>query len=457
MDNSSKVELFERMPLMRAITKLTVPTIISCLVMIIYNLADTYFVGMLNDPVQNSAVTLAAPVLLAFNAINNLFGTGGASMMSRAMGRKDFDTVSRSSAFSFYGAIFSGLLLAIGCTVFMNPLLNLLGSDPNTIDATRDYLIWTTSFGAVPSILNVVMANLVRSEGNSMHAGIGTITGCVLNIILDPIFIMPWGLNMGSAGAGLATMISNTVSCVYFFVLIYVRRKSTWVCIKPRMFSLNPYIVKGVFGVGFPASIQNLLNVTGMTVLNNFTSVYGPDAIAAMGISQKINMIPMYIALGLAQGIMPLISYNYASGNHKRMKDGFKTTAVMTTLFLSITVILCCVFSRDILRAFIDNDAVVAYGTRFLRGLCLATPFLAMDFLVVGVFQAIGKGGHSLVFAILRKVVLEIPGLVILNMLFPLYGLTYAQAVAEVILSVLAVIIITRMFKKMNNHVPIPE
>lgn len=457
MDNSSKVELFERMPLMRAITKLTVPTIISCLVMIIYNLADTYFVGMLNDPIQNSAVTLAAPVLLAFNAINNLFGTGGASMMSRAMGRKDFDTVSRSSAFSFYGAIFSGLLLAIGCTVFMNPLLNLLGSDPNTIDATRDYLIWTTSFGAVPSILNVVMANLVRSEGNSMHAGIGTITGCVLNIILDPIFIMPWGLNMGSAGAGLATMISNTVSCVYFFVLIYVRRKSTWVCIKPGMFSLNPYIVKGVFGVGFPASIQNLLNVTGMTVLNNFTSVYGPDAIAAMGISQKINMIPMYIALGLAQGIMPLISYNYASGNHKRMKDGFKTTAVMTTLFLSITVILCCVFSRGILRAFIDNDAVVAYGTRFLRGLCLATPFLAMDFLVVGVFQAIGKGGHSLVFAILRKVVLEIPGLVILNMLFPLYGLTYAQAVAEVILSVLAVIIITRMFKKMNNHAPIPE
>ncbi len=457
MDNNSKVELFERMPLMRAITKLTVPTIISCLVMIIYNLADTYFVGMLNDPIQNSAVTLAAPVLLAFNAINNLFGTGGASMMSRAMGRKDFDTVSRSSAFSFYGAIFSGLLLAIGCTVFMNPLLNLLGSDSSTIEATRDYLIWTTSFGAIPSILNVVMANLVRSEGSSMHAGIGTITGCVLNIILDPIFIMPWGLNMGSAGAGLATMISNTVSCIYFLILIYVRRKSTWVCIKPGMFSLNPYIVKGVFGVGFPASIQNLLNVTGMTVLNNFTSVYGPDAIAAMGISQKINMIPMYIALGLAQGIMPLISYNYASGNHKRMKDGFKTTAVMTTMFLSITVVLCCIFSGNILRAFIDNDAVVAYGTRFLRGLCLATPFLAMDFLVVGVFQAIGKGGHSLVFAILRKVVLEIPGLVILNMLFPLYGLTYAQAVAEVILSVLAVIIITRMFKKMNNHVLIPE
>lgn len=162
-------------------------------------------------------------------------------------------------------------------------------------------------------ILNVVMAYLVRSEGASLHASIGTMSGCLLNILLDPIFILPWGLNMGVAGAGLATFLSNCAACLYFFVLLFIKRRNTYVCVRPSMFRMNKAIIVGVCGVGIPAAIQNLLNVTGMTVLNNFTSSYGSDAVAAMGIAQKINMVPLYIALGLSQGIMPLISYNYAS------------------------------------------------------------------------------------------------------------------------------------------------
>ena len=196
MQDNNKVELFEKVPVPKAVAQLAVPTILSSLVMVLYNLADTYFVGMVNDPIQNAAVTLAAPVLLAFNAVNNLFGVGSSSMMSRALGKKDYDTVYRSSAFGFYCSLFGGVIFSLLCIIGKQPLLNLLGADAETAAATGAYLKWTVNYGAVPAILNVVLAYLVRSEGASLHASIGTMSGCLLNIVLDPVFILPWGLNM---------------------------------------------------------------------------------------------------------------------------------------------------------------------------------------------------------------------------------------------------------------------
>ena len=209
MKELSKTELFETAPIPKAVVKLCIPTVLSSLVMVLYNLADTYFVGMLNNPVQNAAVTLGAPLLLAFNAVNNLFGVGASSLMSRSLGVKDYDTVRRSSAFGFYCAAFCGLLFSLLVTVFKTPLLLLLGADSITSEATAQYIFWTVSLGAAPSILNVVFAYMVRAEGSALHASIGTMSGCFLNMILDPIFIMPWGLNMGASGAGCATFISN--------------------------------------------------------------------------------------------------------------------------------------------------------------------------------------------------------------------------------------------------------
>ncbi len=447
MNDTSKVQLFENTPIPNAVMNLAVPTVISSLVMILYNLADTYFVGMLNNPIQNAAVTLAAPVLLAFNAVNNLFGVGGSSMMSRALGRKDYETVYKSSAFSFYCALFCGVLFAFLCTVLKTPLLALLGTSPENFSETNDYMFWTVTCGATPAILNVVMAALVRSEGSSLHASIGTMSGCLLNIILDPFFILPWGLNMGSAGAGCATFISNCMACVYFFVLLYVKRKRTYVCIKPSYFSLNKEIISGVCGVGIPASIQNLLNVTGMTVLNNFTASYSSDAVAAMGIAQKINMIPMNIAMGLSQGIMPLIGYNFAAKNYERMKKTLIFAAKLSLSFLTISSVCYYIGAGGLISLFMKNDIIIGYGSRFLRGMCFATPFLATDFLAVGVFQACGMGKKSLIFALMRKIVLEIPALYILNRLFPLYGLAYAQLAAEFILAAAALIVLFRLFQ----------
>ena len=449
MQDTNKITLFENTPIPQAVAKLAIPTIISSLVMVIYNLADTYFVGMINDPVQNAAVTLAAPVLLAFNAVNNLFGIGTSSMMSRSLGRGDHEMVRTSSAFGFYGAVFSGLLFALLCTVFKTPLMYLLGADAVTWQATASYMLWTVSCGAMPAILNVVQAQMVRAEGASLHASIGTMSGCILNIILDPIFILPWGLGMGAAGAGLATFISNCVACCYFFLLARIKKDNTFVCLDIRKLkNLSKEVVFGILGVGIPASIQNLLNVTGSTILNNFTAVYGAAAVAAMGVSHKVNMLPMQICLGFSQGIMPLVSYNYASGNRKRMKE-----AILFALGIILPVMTAVTAgywfcAPNMIRMFMDNPEIIAYGSRFLRGMCLGLVFLSTDFMAVGVFASLGMGKYSLIFAILRKVVLEIPLLFLLNFLLPLYGLAYAQCITEVILAAAATLMLIRIFRQ---------
>ena len=217
MVDEKKILLFEEKPIPSAVMELAIPTVLSSLVMVIYNLADTYFVGMINDSIQNAAVTLAAPVLLAFNAVNNLFGVGSSSMMSRALGKKDYDTAYRSSAFGFYFALIFGVIFSIGYTIFKEPFLAILGTEQETIMATSEYLKWTVSFGAVPAILNVVMAYLVRSEGSTLHASIGTMSGCLLNIVLDPVFILPVGAEYGSSRSRVRYIYLKLCSMHLFF------------------------------------------------------------------------------------------------------------------------------------------------------------------------------------------------------------------------------------------------
>lgn len=449
---NEKAELFEKTPIPKAVLKMSVPTVISSLVMVLYNLADTFFVGFLNDPVQNAAVTLAAPVLLAFNAVNNLFGVGSSSMMSRALGEKDYGTAKRSSATGFYCALVAALTFSVGFTALKGPALTLLGADDITREATSSYLMWTVSFGAVPSILNVVMAYMVRSEGASLHASIGTMSGCILNIILDPFFIMPWGLDMGAAGAGLATFISNCFAISYFLVLTFIKRKSTFVCLNPKRVTKRKKVILGICAVGIPASIQNLLNVTGMTILNNFAAGFGADPVAAMGISYKINMIPLQIALGISQGIMPLIGYNYSAKNYTRMKGFLTYTTKIVLVLMSLTSVLYFVFSGKLAALFIDTPAVIDYSEKFLRGMCICLPFICMDFIAVGVFQACGMGKKALVFAVLRKIVFEIPAIFILNHFFPLYGLAWAQTSSEIVLSFIALTVLIKMFRRLEKE-----
>ena len=435
---TDKIDLFENYPIPKAVMQLSIPVVVSCLIMVLYSLADTFFVGLINDPIETSAVALVAPVVLAFNAVVNLAGVGTASLISRALGIKDYETVKRTSAFGFYFALIAGAVFSLVCAAGSSPLLTILGATAENRDATYEYLFWTVICGAVPSIVSLVTANIIRAEGMSIHASIGTISGCILNIILDPIFILPSGLNMGAAGAGCATFLSNCVACIYFVIVFIVKRKEMIISINPKYFKPSTYIVKEVCGVGIPAAIQNILNVTGMTVLNNFMSAYGTEAVAAIGIAHKLAMVMIYISLGFGQGIMPLVGYNYSSGNRKRMIDSIVFAVKLIAGVIIIMTACVCIFSENIVSMFMKDELVIKYGGAFLAAQALSQPFLALDFLGVGVFQACGMGKKSLIFAILRKIVLEIPALFILNKIFPMYGLAYAALVAEVILAIVS-------------------
>lgn len=444
-----KTELFESMPIPKAVAQMCVPMVITSLVTVVYNMADTYFVGLLGDPVQSAAVTLAYPVVLAFYAMNNLFGVGSSSLMSRALGQQDLERARNAAAFGFWGAVFSGLLYSLVCTVFQGPLLGLLGADDTTRTATMEYMFWVVTCGAMPTILNVVQGQLVRSEGSAVHASIGTMSGCILNIILDPIFILPWGLGMGAAGAGLATFLSNCVACLYFIVLAWTKKGRTVVSMDiRRLRHMPPSVMKNVLAVGVPAAIQNLLNVVGSTILNNFTAAYGAVAVAAMGVSTRLIQISQQISMGVAQGIMPLISYNYASGNIRRMKGVVNFGMTVDVAAMAVMAAAYWVFAGPLVQLFMDNAEVVAYGTVFLRGACLAIPFLAVDFSCVFAFQAIGMGGTTLILALCRKVALEIPLLFVMNLLVPLYGLPYAQPITEVVLAAVGFVVLRRAMNR---------
>lgn len=434
----SREELFEKAPVWTAIFSLTIPMIISSLVAMIYNLSDTFFVGVLNDSVQNAAITLTAPAMTLFYGITNLFGIGASSLMSRSMGQKDMETVKRASATGLYLGLIGAMLLSAVTIIFNAPTLRVLGTDAITYHATRDYLFWTVCLGSVPGIMSIMFSYLLRAEGRSLQASIGQMSGCILNIILDPFFILPFGLNLGAAGAGLATFIANCVACTYFLILILKEGDKTYVCLDPHYITLKRNVLSNIFIVGIPGVFQNILNVLSMTILNNIVAEYGADVVASVGIANKINQLPIQIVFGFTQGVMPLIGYNFAAKNFRRMKESIKKTYMVTLSALFCILILFNVAGQPIIRIFMDNDEIVRTGAWFLSGFGISLPFMCVDFMVVGISQAFGMGKPALVFSFLRKVFLEIPFILLLNTVAGVMGIAYAQCATEIIMAVVA-------------------
>ncbi|MCQ2519829.1 MAG: MATE family efflux transporter, partial [Lachnospiraceae bacterium] len=383
-----------------------------------------------------------------FYAITNLFGIGASSLMSRAMGAKEPETVKKASATGLYFALLGAILIAAGSLLFRTPLLNLLGTDEVTFAATKDYMFWTVSLGSIPCIMSIMFSYLLRAEGHSLSAGIGQISGCVLNIILDPFFILPFGLNLGAAGAGLATFIANCVTFSYFVIFMIREKEKTQICLKPSYISFERPVFGSIIVVGVPGVFQNILNVISMTILNNIVAGYGPDVVAAVGISSKINQLPIQIVFGFTQGVMPLIGYNYAGKNFPRMKETIKKTYALTLSVLIAVLALFSLAGQPLVRVFMDNDVIVTTGARFLQGFGLSLPFMCIDFMVVGISQSFGKGKHALVFSFLRKLALEIPLILFLNHMAGVAGIAYAQCLAEFTMAIIAISVQAGLLKE---------
>ena len=380
-----KASLFSDVPVSKAVLILAVPTVISQLITVVYNMADTFFIGQLNDPLQVAAATLAMPCFMFLTAFANLFGLGGSSLISRCLGMDDREKAAHTAAFCIWTGIAAAFLYGIGILLFEPVLFPLLGAKEETWGYLRQYVFWTIGVGAIPTVMNAEFAHLIRSEGYSKTAGFGVALGGILNIALDPVFI--FGLQMEIAGAAIATMLSNTA-------------------------------------------------------LNHIVAGYSNTAVAGMGIAKKIDLLAYAISQGMTQGTLPLIGYNFSSGNVKRMKQSIKT-AFLYSLIVAVCGTIVLYFSAaPIARGFISDAETVHYGQTFLKIICLACPTTAINFMVITVFQAIGKKVQPLFLSLLRKGSLDILFMLLLNNVMGISGIAWATPFADWVAFVISLVLI---------------
>lgn len=433
-----KTELFERMPVRLAVRKQIIPAIISQMVTLIYNLADTYFVGLLNSPAQTAAVTIAAPIFLMLTAISNLFGVGGASTFARALGRKEKETAARISSISFWFGLWSAILFSVIVFVFMRPILTICGAKEDTFELVRGYVMWTVILGGPGTVLNILLANLVRAEGNAAAASAGVSAGSILNVFLDPLFVLPQFLGMGVVGAGLATAISNLAGTVFF--LFYLNKKSTAiVSLLPRHLKYARALLGRILAIGFPSAMQFALTVVGVAAMTKFVSAYDTAAIAGFGITKKIDQLPLFFSIGVANGLLPLLAYNHAAGNRERQRRAFRYGCAIAVCFSVLCLIAFELFAPYVAALFIRDAKTIRYAASFLRRMVIAMPMVAVNYPMIIQFQAMGKVRESLICSILRKGVIDIPLLFLLDRLAPLYGLMWVQPIVDMISLIAAV------------------
>ncbi|HWR24315.1 MAG TPA: MATE family efflux transporter [Feifaniaceae bacterium] len=439
--------IFESAPIHKAIATLAIPAIISQLVTMIYNLADTWYVGQLGDTRQMAAVTVAYPLFHGLTAIANMFGIGGGSLISGALGQKDYTQVKKISSFCFWSSI--GLTAVAAMVVLFggSPLLTLLGAGADTLPYVRDYILWTFIIGGIPTVLNMCLAHLVRATGASKQAGIGMAMGGILNIILDPLFIFSWGFGFGVKGAAIATCISNFIATCYFMVFIWRRRKENVISIHPKNYLCGKSTVGRVFFIGAPSALLVFLTVISNGVLNSLMSAYTSTAMAALGAVKKIDMVPTAVVQGLATGILPLLAYNYGSGNRKRMKATLKYSLVICVAFTSVCLVILEVFAPSLVRFFINVPETVGLGASFMRLHCIAMPFISLTLVLMAFFQATGQGGKALVLSLIRKGIIDVPLMFLMNALIPMVGLMTVQPMLDFLSAVIAVLMYLHFMK----------
>ncbi len=430
MAGYTEKELFETVSVPRAVATLAIPTIISQVVTMIYNLADTFFIGQMGAPCMVAAVSLVSPWFNLLTALGNLFGLGGSSLISRMLGEKHGERVKYVSAFSIWGGAAVTLCFSLITLGAETQILNFLGASPDTIAYAGSYIFWVVVVGGVPTVISLSLGHLLRSEGHARPASTGMMFGGILNVILDPILI--FGFHMGVAGAAIATAFSNAMS-VIFFVVQYIRLKGrTEVSLNPRYFTFR--YVGQIFSVGLASAFATTLGNVSNMVIFRLAAGYGDIPVAAYGVVKKIDQLPLNVSMGLCQGFMPLVGYNFASKNYDRMRKisvfSWKAAVVMSVCFVACFV----VFAPEIMVLFVREARTSELGAGFLRIACLAVPFTSVNFLISYTLQAMGKGVQSAALTFCRQGLVNIPLLILMNWIFGLYGMIWTQLATELVM-----------------------
>ncbi len=439
-----RTELFENAPVKSAVLKQIIPSIAGQMIALIYNLADTYFVGMLNDPKETAAVTVVMPVFVMLTAISNLFGVGGASLVAQSLGKKDNDRAKRISSVAFYCGICSSVLFSLIVGLLLTPILKLCGADSSTFDIAVGYAKWVVIIGGPATIMNMLLANIVRAEGNATVASVGVAFGGVMNIILDPFFVLPKFFGYGAVGAGIATAASNLLAALFFVCYIIIKRNSSVVSINPSYIKNSVYDIPKILSIGFPSAIQFTLTVVAAAVITKFVSPYGPEAVAAFGIVKKLDQLPLYFSIGVANGLLPLLAYNYSAGKLKRERDSFIFGTAISLSFSLLCLVIYEIFAPTLAGLFIDEEQTREYAAVFLRIMVTAMPMMSVCYPMIIRMQSTGRVKEALICSVIRKGVLDIPLLFALDSLIGLYGCVMVQPIVDAVSLVVAICFVKR-------------
>lgn len=443
MENNKSLEIFENAPVRNAVFQNALPAMAAMLMVLIYNLADTFFIGQTHDDLQVAAVSLATPVFLLFMAVGTIFGIGGTSVISRAMGEGRKDYAKKVSSFCMWSCVGVGVIMSALFLLFMNQILAFVGASEDTWEYAKTYLTIVSLSGPFVLIANCY-SNVIRAEGQSGNAMMGQLIGNLLNVILDPIMILVFGWNI--AGAAIATVIGNVVGAGYYF-LYFLRGKSA-LSISLKDFSVKDRVASGVLIIGVPAALGSLLMSVSSIIMNSQMAAYGDMALAGVGVAMKVTMMTGMVCIGLGQGIQPLLGYCVGAKKWDRYKKVLRFSLVFALALSTVLTVICYLFINQIVSIFLTDAAAFDYGVSF-SCILLCTSFLfGVFYVLTNALQARGAAMESLVVNISRQGLIYIPAMFCLGAFFRETGLIWAQPVADVLSLILAIILYARKSKK---------
>ena len=406
------MELFENAPVWKAYFTISLPVVFSMVVTLVYNMVDTFFVAGTQNASLVAGVSQCTPLFMLMLALGDIFGLGGSSLISRLFGQKDDETARNVSGFCFYAAIVCGLIVTVLMFAFQGPVLRVLGATSDTLKYASQYYFWI-ALGAPLIILSLTPSNIIRTEGLAMQSMIASVAGSILNIVLD--------------------VLSDVL------LVCYILRKSRHLTVSIRHARVARKFVTSVFVIGIPASLTNLMQSYNIMVLNRHLISYGPKAVAAMGITMKVNMIIMMILVGFAFGAQPLIGYAYGAGNRSRLRAVIRFDLLVEVGFSAVASVVVIVLAPQLIGMFMNDASVVSYGTGMLRWFTLTTPFCGIVLVLTTCFIAMGKAVPSFVLSISRQGVIFTVVILITAACFGYDGIICAQPVADFLTAVVGI------------------
>lgn len=436
-DKAGRSALFETTPVPRAFMTLALPVVLSKIVSLVYNMADTFFIARTGDADLVAGVSICAPVFLLMVYLGDLFGLGGSSVMSRLFGQHKDEEGKRVSGFTFYGAIVTGILVAAFMLALRTPILHMLGARDGVLRYASQYYTWI-ALGAPFIILTLIPANQLRTEGLADIAMIGSVVGSLVNIILDPLFIFTLG--MGAGGAAIATVLGNVATDLVFMVCIH--KKSRKLTIDPRLAKVDLATVGAVLAIGLPSSINNLMNSFGTGLLNRNLVGYGADKVAAMGIASKVNMLVAMVMIAFAFGAQALIGYNYGAKNKARLREILKFDLLVQMVIAFVGGAVLMAFAPWMIRLFMDDVVIVEVGALMLRRMLIGLPFVGVFLVCSTLFMSAGKSLPTLLLSLSRQGIVFVFVLLALSRMMGYEGVITAQPVTDVLSALLGVILL---------------